>query len=461
MKILVTGATGFVGQYVMEELIRAGHEIVALTRDSKKAQKKIPFPCEIYDWNPTTELIPEMALKGVEGVIHLLGENVAAGRWTQNQKEKILNSRVKSTQNLIESIKKFGSQVKVISSASAVGIYPRNKPEDLMTEEYAVGEGFLADVCKQWEAALGPQDQSIRKNILRIGVVLGAEEGALKKLLPIFKLGGGGIVGNGKQWMSWIHVRDLARAFVFTLENPSTQGVYNAVAPNPVRNSEFTKALADSLGKPAIFPVPAIALKAAMGEMSSIVLDSLKVVPHNFAKAGFEFQFKNIQDAFNEINCRGKYHLEREISCERLRQFQFINKPIEELFNFFGDASNLERMTPEWINFKILEQSTPSIQKGTVFKYQLKLHGLPIKWTTIISDWEKNKKFVDYQSSGPYKVWHHTHEFISYKGGTLMLDDVKYQVPMGFAGQMAGLPFVKHDVKKIFNFRKEVIGKLL
>jgi uncharacterized protein len=453
MKVLITGATGFVGQYVLEELIRNQHECVIVTRSVEKAKKKIPFPCEIHKWNPLTELLPESALDGVEAVIHLLGENVAAGRWTKKQKNKILDSRELSTQNLMKSIERFGSSIKVVSSASAVGIYPRNHGENSLNEQSSLGEGFLADVCKRWEAPLITSQSSFRKNIFRIGVVFGREDGALKKLLPIFKLGLGGRVASGKQWMSWIHVKDLARAFVYSVENEKMNGIYNGTSPHPVTNLEFTKALASSLSRPAFFPVPAIALKLAMGEMSSIILDSQKIVPDELIRSGFEFKYGEIQAAMNEINLSNR--------CERLRQFQFVDKPVEDVFKFFSDAHNLERITPSWINFKILSQSTPEIQKDTLFEYALKVRGIPLRWTTHITDWEKNKNFVDYQSKGPYKIWHHTHEFIAYKNGTLMLDDVKYKAPLGLFGELILTPFINMDVNKIFNHRKKIIDEIL
>jgi uncharacterized protein len=296
MKVLITGATGFIGKRLVEVLSKKENiEISILTRGSTKNLGKINY----YHWNPETN-IPTAALEGVDTLINLMGENLSAKRWTDHQKKILEESRVKNTGLLLKALKKHNDGCKVIISASAIGIYPKNTDREL-TEETELDTDFLGDLCKNWEDQINLFKDCQRKVIIRFGVVLGKDGGALSKMLPIFKLGLGGKIGSGSQYMSWIHLDDLVNIITEALLNERYHGVLNGVAPKPVTNQEFTKQLAKTLNRPAIFPVPAFILKILMGEMSSIVLDSAKVVPKNLNKIGFNFKYPTIDLALSEI----------------------------------------------------------------------------------------------------------------------------------------------------------------
>ena len=233
--------------------------------------------------------------------MNLHGENIASKRWSQSQKYKITSSRVRGTENLVEAINRYNINLKSFVSSSAVGYYPSNNGETLINEETTAGVGFLSDVCKKWEAATDKLPPQMRKVILRISVVFGNGGGALARLAPIFKIGAGGNIGSGTAWMPWIHIEDLARLFIEAGINEQYQGVYNAVAPELIQNRDFTRALASSLGRPAIFPVPPIMLKIFFGEMSSVILDSQKITSTRLDKSGFKFEYGQIQRALNDL----------------------------------------------------------------------------------------------------------------------------------------------------------------
>ncbi|NBX68801.1 MAG: TIGR01777 family protein [Proteobacteria bacterium] len=301
MKILVTGGTGFVGRPLVKKLAEANHQIVLLTRNPEAAKKSISAPMEVYGWEPETSTPPKEAYNGIDAIVHLAGESIAAGRWTAKQKKKILDSRVLSTRNLLKGAVEAGAKPKVIVSASAIGIYG-DRGNQSLSETSAQGIGFLADVCRAWERETQyPGLESVRKVNLRIGIVLEKGGGALQKLLPLFKIGGGGPVGNGKQWMSWIHLSDLVEMIMYSLTHDTVSGATNAVAPNPSTNAEFSRALGKALHRPAFMPAPPFALKLAMGEMSELVLASQKVEAKKIESAGFVFKFPKIQEALDDI----------------------------------------------------------------------------------------------------------------------------------------------------------------
>ncbi|MEZ4750983.1 MAG: TIGR01777 family oxidoreductase [Bdellovibrionota bacterium] len=299
MKVLITGATGFIGQRICEKLIEEGSDVVVLSRDAQRAKSEIGLPVEAYSWNPASELPPQAAFEGVTGVIHLAGESVAEGRWTKAKRKRILESRTRSTAHLVQAMKQYGKSIEAFVCASAIGYYSE-RGDELLDEKAARGEGFLADVCEAWEAEAAKADSFTRRVSIRIGMVLG-HGGALQKLLPIFRLGLGGKIGNGKQWMSWIHVDDLAGLFIHSLRTEQLRGPVNGVAPHPVTNKDFTKSLASALGVPAFLPVPVLALRVAMGQMSELATKSQRVRAAKAVDSGYTYQYPTIDQAFAEI----------------------------------------------------------------------------------------------------------------------------------------------------------------
>ncbi len=301
MKVLVTGATGFVGKQLVKKLIEAGDQVVVLTRDPGKCFQTFQEKVTCFKWEPEMGPPEAQSLVGIDGVIHLAGENIGDKRWSKKQKEKIYNSRILSTRHLMQGLSHLSPKLKVIVSTSAIGIYGDRKSE-FLAESSTIGGGFLASVCEHWEReVLKKADVVERAVIIRKGVVLGKDGGALKKLLPIFKTGLGGPIGCGSQWMSWIHEADLVELYLFALKNANAKGIYNGVSPYPATNADFSKKLGKTLCRPAIFVVPPPALKLLMGEMSAIVLDSQKVVSERLQMDGFTFKFGNLDKALQNI----------------------------------------------------------------------------------------------------------------------------------------------------------------
>lgn len=300
MRVLVAGATGFVGRVIVRQLLEAGNEVVVLTRNIAKAAITLGSQCQYVQWSDVTQLPPMEAFDKVEGIVNLMGEGIADKKWDEDRKKQIYHSRIDSTARLVECIKAMPVRPKVLVSTSAIGVYGDRDSEEI-SESSSLGNDFLAGVCKDWESeAMKARSFGTRVVIIRAGVVLGRGGGALKKMLPVFKLGVGGKVGTGQQYMSWIHIEDLAGMFVESLKNSSIEGEYNGTAPYPATNAEFSKALGRVLKRPTLAPAPAFALKAVLGEMANILLTGQKVLPKKFVEQRFRYRYPTLEMALKE-----------------------------------------------------------------------------------------------------------------------------------------------------------------
>jgi uncharacterized protein (TIGR01777 family) len=298
MKALVTGGTGFVGP----RLLRLLDQPVVVSRNPERARRSVGHLAgRIIRWDPLEGPPPPEAFADIDVVYHLAGESVAEGRWTAAQKARIRDSRVIGTRHLVQGIAQAAQKPRVLVSASAVGYYGDRGDEEL-TEAAAPAHDFLADVCVEWEReALAARSSGVRVVTARTGIVLGAGGGALAKMLTPFKLGAGGPLGNGRQWMPWVHVADVARLYVHAADHAEIDGPMNAVAPNPVRNSEFTRAMGRQLHRPAFMPAPYIGLRVLFGEFAKVLFASQRVIPQVALDTGFVFQYPDIVGALREI----------------------------------------------------------------------------------------------------------------------------------------------------------------
>ncbi len=293
MNVLVSGATGMIGVSLTRALESAGHKVTRLTR-SPKSDKDI-------GWDPDTGRI-DGDLSGTEAVVHLAGDSIAEGRWNEGKKARILDSRVKGTMLLAESVAKLDEPPRVMVSASATGYYG-DRGNELLTEESEPGTSFLAGVCREWEAAADPaREAGVRVVHPRLGIVLSTEGGALAQTLPIFKLGGGGRIGSGDQYWSWISLDDVTGAILHAINTETINGPMNVTAPEIPTNSEYTKTLGKVLGRPTFVPLPAPAARVALGEVAdALLLASTRVEPAKLKETSYEYKTPNLEGAFRHL----------------------------------------------------------------------------------------------------------------------------------------------------------------
>lgn len=295
-RVAITGAGGLIGGNLSQRMIASGFEVVRMTRD--KSNKKDPV------WNPEATKLDEKSLEKLEGLhafIHLAGENIASGRWTKDKKAEIEFSRVQGTANLVESLSRLNAPPPHFLSASAIGFYGNRGAEELTERSQGAKLDFLSGICKDWEGAANSIREAFpetRVVNLRFGVVLSQKGGALAKMLPPFKMGIGGKIGSGQQYMSWIDIEDTAGAIIHCLNKSEIVGPVNIVSPNPVTNAEFTQTLADVIKKPAFLPMPDFAAKMVFGQMAEeLLLASTKVVPAKLQDTGFKYEFPHLHNS--------------------------------------------------------------------------------------------------------------------------------------------------------------------
>src|ERR1051325_530771 len=289
MKIVVAGGTGFLGEPLVQRLLARGDDVTVLTRNPQKVQAGRGM-----QWDGRTQGAWSSEVANADAVINLAGENISEGRWTAERKRRLIDSRLHATRAIV------AARPRTLINASAVGIYG-NRGDESLDESSPRGSGFLADLVEQWENAAREAESFARLVILRFGVVLAPDGGALKKLLLPFKLGVGGPIGNGKQWMSWIDREDALRLVDWAISTPGARGVYNATAPEPLRNRDFSRVLARALHRPALLPTPPFALRLLFGEMADeALLASQRAVPRRALDDGFQFHRPTLTDSFNE-----------------------------------------------------------------------------------------------------------------------------------------------------------------
>lgn len=299
MRVVIAGGSGLIGRALVEELVAAGHEAVVLSREPSRV-KGLPAGAWAHAWDGETAAgWGEVAAGGA--IVHLAGESIASGRWTAARKQRILESRVRTSRAVLAAVEGLRERPRVLLQGSAVGYYgPRGDEE--VTEDTAPGDDFLARVCREWEAVTaGVEDLGVRRAVLRTGVVLASDGGALPRMLLPFRLFAGGPVGSGRQWVPWIHIADEVGAIRFLLERDDASGPFNLTAPEPVTNRDFSRALGRALGRPSWLPAPAFALRLALGEMASLLLTGQRAVPRGIADLGYAFRFPELQAALRDL----------------------------------------------------------------------------------------------------------------------------------------------------------------
>lgn len=299
MKILMTGGTGFVGTQLFNRLSQDGHEITILTRSLKGAKKALPG-ISYLEGDPTQKGPWQQSIKDHDAVINLAGASIFS-KWTDEHKRAIRESRVFTTQNIVEGIPTHRDPPFTFFSTSAVGYYGFRGDEEL-SEESPPGTDFLARIAVEWEEeAFKASDKGVRVVITRFGIVLGEKGGALGQMIPLFKKYIGGPIGSGKQWFSWVHIKDLTEAFIFLIKHPEISGPVNLCAPNPVRNRDLARALGEVLHRPSFMPAPGFMIKLVLGEFGSVILEGQRVIPKKLMEKGFVFSYPDIRQALQSI----------------------------------------------------------------------------------------------------------------------------------------------------------------
>ncbi|CDN15646.1 MAG: TIGR01777 family protein [Richelia sp.] len=305
MKIAITGATGFVGSRLVSKLQEQGHQVTIFTRNSNYARKVFPsssFPnVEIVTYTPDILGDWQNGISGCDGVVNLAGESIAEGRWTEEKKQSIRDSRVLTTKNIVAAIASAEKKPSVLINASAIGYYGTSETASF-TETSPSGNDFLAEVCQSWEGeAQKVSETGTRLVLLRLGIVLDMGGGALAKMITPFKMFAGGPIGRGNQWFSWIHRDDVVNLIIQALTDSNVSGVYNATAPNPVRMNELSQAMGQVLNRPSWLPVPSFAIEALLGDGAIVVLEGQQVLPQRTLESGFNYQYSNLRSALVNI----------------------------------------------------------------------------------------------------------------------------------------------------------------
>ena len=300
MRVVITGGTGLIGRAVSANLASDGHEVIVLSRSPERATL-LPDGVRAERWDARTAEGWSHLADGADAIVNLAGESIGAGRWTGERKRRILDSRLDAGLAVVQAVEQADQKPGVVIQASGIGYYgPRQGAE--ITEDEKPGQDWVAQVAVQWEASTAPvEEMGVRRAMIRTGVVLSRDDGAMPRMVLPFRLFVGGPLGSGKQWFPWIHIQDEARAIRFVIENGEAHGPFNMSSPNPVNNGQFGRALGRVMGRPSVMPTPGLALKMMFGEMSTLLLDGQRAVPRRLLDLGFEFHFPSVEGALKDL----------------------------------------------------------------------------------------------------------------------------------------------------------------
>lgn len=455
MRILMTGATGFLGTELAEELVRRGHVLVVATRNPRiYPHFLLSYPARLVKW-PLDPKELATVLSSIDACIHLAGEPIAAKRWSAEQKAKIYETRVMGTRELVSHLTK-APNLKVFLSASGIGYYGNCKDE-AVTEAEGHGADFLAEVCRDWEdEAQSLQRKDVRVCQLRTGAVLGRNQGFLAELEPLFRVGLAGTLGSGRQYISWIHIKDWVRACVFALENSEVSGGINLTAPEPVTNHSFTRVMGKRFQQKMFLPTPGFAVRIAMGELATLALKGQKVLPKKLQDAGFQFRFSNLTDALNDLYSDPPYSVPKH----RLVFRQWLPAPIQNVFAYVTDGANLPTLMPQKLRTQWQGQNTEKPQQGSLLKWQLRWKGIPIGWQSQISEWRPVSEVASEMVQGPFRSFHHRMHFERVRDGVILTDTLEYELPLRTIGEIFAAKKVVCDLKSVFEFRGKRLAEI-
>ncbi len=463
MRVFVSGATGFIGRALIPLLQRDGHSVVAWVRSETAARSLLGAEVERVPADAGLDALVT-ALERCDAVVNLAGAPLMGGRWTAARRAILTDSRVNVTGHLVRAMTAAKTRPSVFISGSAVGYYG-DRADEPLTETSSAGDDFLARLCQQWEeAAQQAETLGVRVVRLRTGVVLGRAGGALAQMLPPFEFGLGGPVGSGRQYLPWIHLHDLVKIVAVALVDERYRGPVNGVAPEQATSRSFARALGRALHRPAVLPLPALALKAIFGQAATVLLASQRVEAPALGQCEFSFAFPTLDAALADIVGGASVTISpaqaRPEGAAKaryeLRTRTVINAPLADTFSFFSKAENLGLITPAAMKFRV-HGEIPLMAEGAAIDYRVSVGPLPMRWRSRITTWEPGRRFVDLQEVGPYRLWWHEHTFQTDAGRTVMEDRVYYAPPFGILGRLANRLFIGPTLKKIFQYRGDVI----
>lgn len=455
MRILITGATGLVGRHLCKALLEAGHSLTVVTRCQKKYDELVGLPAFILEHDLNQGVISSSVLEAIEVIIHLAGENIGGSKWTKNFKQKLHNSRVLTTQNLLDSFKPLKQKVlSTVISASGIDIYPPSDQE-YHEETPTTNKSFLSHLCQEWEksAIERAKHLNIRSIQARFGLVLSRDSKVLEEMEPFARKGLLGRISGKDFWMSWIYIEDLIRALIFCIENTQIQGPINCTSPHPCLHSDFIRTLNQSFGKKDFLPAPKTLLSLFKGDLIHSVTKSHKVIPRQLESMGFSFHFKDIASTLTSMYQDFQATL-------RYEGWLWFPQSIEKVFEFCTFLENVKKISPPWIKFQLNKENPLKITKDTEFGYTFCIHRLTIKTKAKIVAYKKPYFFADENIKGGFfHKWHHKHYFKTLAGGTLVTDQISYQLPKGL--NLLGSFWAKSDIKKIFDYRHQKMADFL
>ena len=474
MNVIIAGATGFIGSELVSFLRGKGHAVTAIVRNPEKAAEQLGAGVSILAFGQSDDDLAS-AFEDADVIVNLTGRPLAPVRWSDSKKREFYDSRVGVTERLVSIMENCELPPAVLISASAVGYYG-DRGDEKITEESGIGQGYLSELCDSWEkAALEAQNFGTRGCTLRLGVVLGRESGFLNQLSFPFEMGIGSYVGDGRQWVPWIHYFDLLRIIDLAINDDGISGPLNCTAPNPVRSKPFSNCLAKILGAKIVIGLPSICLKLVFAEGEKVLTNSQNALPEALLQRNFKFKYDELENALTEECTPEKVSVVKVDSnketfdtslkySKKLSQADYrietsVNLAVnsEAAFNFFSSPLNLGLATPKWMGFHITE-SPPEIIEGSEFEYKIKLGILPMKWRTEIIKWSPDEVFIDFQKKGPYSLWWHQHRIVAEGDSNCRMEDkVFYRVPGWLIGRVVHKYLIKNMLIRIFSYRRKVI----
>ena len=456
MRVLVTGATGLIGRHVCKQLLHAGHQLTVITRSKKKYDEIVGLPACILEHDLTKGLLRSSPiLESIEVILHLAGENVARSRWSKAFKQKLYDSRVKTTQHLLDSfIHLKQKKLSLIISASGIGIYDSSdKKCDEQTPTYK-NSSFFSHLCHSWEKCVDEKGHQLSSRVIkvRLGPVLARQGGMLAQMEPYARAGILGRMPGKDFWISWIHIEDVIRGLMFCIDNNKINSVVNFTSPEPCLYSNFVHALNQTFKKRDFLPPPKFLLSTLHGEMIDVLTKSHQILPKKLIDQGFSFDFPKVDMAFANLYTDFLLPLRYEGS-------QWISKDKSAVFDFFSSPKNLEKITLPQFRFQLIEPYPSRIEKNVEMDYKIHIYGLNIKTKTKIVAYKPPDLFVDEEVRGLFHKWRHLHKFQSLAGGTLIEDCINYQLP--YRLNLLAHRIATNRIKEMFDYRRKMISRLL